>query len=98
MLSFTLFVCLFQTNEFDFVVVSLHVKALHFSRRKKADKSDEDNEKVDHTRESQRTNAEVTQLAPLVTVLKEKLANERDIVLLGDFNMPPGDNGELLNT
>ncbi|XP_068220407.1 endonuclease/exonuclease/phosphatase family domain-containing protein 1-like [Palaemon carinicauda] len=81
----------FKANEFDFVVVSLHVKALHFNRRKRSERLEEDEGCVNTGRESHQTNTEVMQLAPLVTVLKEKLANERDIVLLGDFNMPPDD-------
>ncbi|XP_064112900.1 endonuclease/exonuclease/phosphatase family domain-containing protein 1-like isoform X2 [Macrobrachium nipponense] len=82
----------FKANEFDFVVVSLHVKAVHFNRRKRPTRHEEDMEKVNSTICEPHQSMEVMQLAPLVTILKEKLVSERDIVLLGDFNMPPDDS------
>lgn len=35
----------------------------------------------------------VSQLAPLVGALREKLITERNIILLGDFGMDPDDEG-----
>lgn len=83
----------------DFVLVSLHIKALHFGRRRK-NRSNEDADKVDNDDEEQgdtgdsRTDAELSHLAPLTTALKEKLINEKDVILVGDFNMSPDNAGE----
>ncbi|XP_047486342.1 endonuclease/exonuclease/phosphatase family domain-containing protein 1-like isoform X2 [Penaeus chinensis] len=89
----------FKANNLDFVVVSLHIKAVNFNGRKDelndtlVEVEDNDNsDNIDNNESpvlNEKTDKGNSQLGPLVTVLKEKLTNERDIVLLGDFNMPP---------
>lgn len=89
----------FKANNLDFVVVSLHIKAVSFSGRKNelndtlVEAEDNDNgdnkDKSENPVLTEKSDGENSQLGPLVTVLKEKLINERDIVLLGDFNMHP---------
>ncbi|XP_063609365.1 endonuclease/exonuclease/phosphatase family domain-containing protein 1-like [Penaeus indicus] len=89
----------FKANNLEFVVVSLHIKAVNFNGLKNelndtlVEVEDNDNRDSKDSSESpllnEKTDKENSQLGPLVTVLKEKLVNERDIVLLGDFSMPP---------
>lgn len=87
----------FKANNLDFVVVSLHIKAVSFSGRKselndtlvEAEDNDNGDNKSENPVLTEKSDGENSQLGPLVTVLKEKLINERDIVLLGDFNMHP---------
>lgn len=88
-------------------MVSLHIKATTFLGRKKElddtlveteDNGNDDSENKDKSESPvlpERLDRENSQLGYLVTALKEKLSNERYIVLLGDFNMPPDNKGEL---
>lgn len=89
-----------QSCEFDFVVVSLHIDAIHLKNRNKKETRSIDDEimedEPDSTEET-RSDTEVSQLAPLVTALKEKLISERNIILFGDFGLHPDDAGELLS-
>ncbi|XP_042882252.1 endonuclease/exonuclease/phosphatase family domain-containing protein 1-like isoform X3 [Penaeus japonicus] len=91
----------FKVNNLDFVVVSLHIKGTTFLGMKKElddtlveteDNGNDDSENKDKSESPvlpERLDRENSQLGYLVTALKEKLSNERYIVLLGDFNMPP---------
>nr|XP_045617996.1 endonuclease/exonuclease/phosphatase family domain-containing protein 1-like [Procambarus clarkii]XP_045617997.1 endonuclease/exonuclease/phosphatase family domain-containing protein 1-like [Procambarus clarkii] len=86
----------FKCYDFDFVVVSLHIKTIKITKNKMYEENDVNGEaekdNIDSSNNGEsRTNSEVSQLAPLITALKEKLMNEKDVILLGDFSMHPND-------
>nr|XP_053629868.1 endonuclease/exonuclease/phosphatase family domain-containing protein 1-like isoform X2 [Cherax quadricarinatus] len=86
----------FKCYDFDFVLVSLHIKTIQINKRKieKGNNVNKNGSKSDtgtsSSGESQK-NAELSQLAPLITAMKEKLMNEKNVILLGDFNLHPDD-------
>lgn len=89
----------FKANNLDFVVVGLHIKPVSLSGKKNelndtlVEVEDNDNsndkDKVENQVLRESTDRKISQLGPLVTALKEKLINEREIILLGDFGMHP---------
>lgn len=89
----------FKANNLDFVVVGLHIKPVSLSGKKNelndtlVEVEDNDNSNGKDKGENQvlreSTDRKISQLGPLVTALKEKLINEREIILLGDFGMHP---------
>lgn len=89
----------FKANNLDFVVVSLHIKPVSLNGKKNelndtlVEVEDNDNSNDKDKGENQvlreSTDRKISQLGPLVTALKEKLINEREIILLGDFGMHP---------
>lgn len=89
----------FKANNLDFVVVSLHIKPVSLNGKKNelndtlVEVEDNDNSNGKDKGENQvlreSTDRKISQLGPLVTALKEKLINEREIILLGDFGMHP---------
>ncbi|XP_071516679.1 endonuclease/exonuclease/phosphatase family domain-containing protein 1-like isoform X2 [Panulirus ornatus] len=87
----------FKSYEFDFVVVSLHINAMHLENRNKRNKiktrSTNDDTAGDEPNKTEETRSitETSQLAPLVTALKEKLISEKNVILFGDFGMHPDD-------
>lgn len=89
----------FKANNLDFVVVGLHIKPVSLNGKKNelndtlVEVEDNDNSNGKDKGENQvlreSTDRKISQLGPLVTALKEKLINEREIILLGDFGMHP---------
>lgn len=89
----------FKANNLDFVVVGLHIKPVSLNGKKNelndtlVEVEDNDNSNDKDKGENQvlreSTDRKISQLGPLVTALKEKLINEREIILLGDFGMHP---------
>lgn len=89
----------FKANNLDFVVVGLHIKPVSLNGKKNelndtlVEVEDNDNsngkDKVENQVLRESTDRKISQLGPLVTALKEKLINEREIILLGDFGMHP---------
>lgn len=91
----------FQCFDYEFVVVSLHIDALDSGKKKKKSSATKDVSRREETKVEGNGTREVTktnpcQLTPLVTALKQKLSNEKNIILLGDFNMSPDNGGECM--
>ena len=76
--------CIFQVNDFEFVVINLHINGSKLAQSKVSDCGEDEEGSPSH---------KVSQLAPLVTALRDKLVTERNIILLGDFSMSPEDSG-----
>lgn len=82
---------IFQVQDFEFVVINLHINgrrlaqtigpAIQINSRETEDGS---------------PSHKVSQLAPLVAALRERLVTERNIILLGDFGMNPDDDGKFI--
>ncbi|KAK3867572.1 hypothetical protein Pcinc_026976 [Petrolisthes cinctipes] len=82
----------FKCFDYEFVVVSLHIDALDSGKKKRKASTSKDINRREETRVEGNGTREMTktnpcQLTPLVTALKQKLINEKNIILLGDFNM-----------
>lgn len=79
---------MFQVHDFEFVVINLHING------SKLDVEFGLGDPVDcGEAEEGSPSRKVSQLAPLVAALREKLVTERNIILLGDFSMNPDDVG-----
>lgn len=79
---------IFQVQDFEFVVINLHINGSKLAQ------SIEPVVQVNSRGiEDGSPSHKVSQLAPLVAALREKLVTERNIILLGDFGMNPNDDG-----
>ncbi|XP_063877592.1 endonuclease/exonuclease/phosphatase family domain-containing protein 1-like isoform X2 [Scylla paramamosain] len=76
----------FKVNDFEFVVINLHINGSKLAQSSGTSNLTDSGEDKEGS-----PSHKVSQLAPLVAALRDKLVTERNIILLGDFSMSPED-------
>lgn len=77
----------FKVQDFEFVVINLHINGRRLAQTIGPDIQVNSRETEDGS-----PSHKVSQLAPLVAALRERLVTERNIILLGDFGMNSDDD------